>query len=981
MRGVAALGLSLVCALAAACRADSPRAATSSESSEVRTELTSILDSLYALADSLYFDEGAYQRAEAVFAQALQLARDRGSAREEADALTRLGLTAYRLGDYERARPVLEESLELKLEHHIDDQLVSSYNALGLLAYNENRFNDAVSRLTAAAAEAKRADDRYGYGLARGNLGIALLEIGEFTEARALLTEMHDVMEEVIALGLGPRPSSGPRNVGVALLNLGMLEVRIGKPAEGVDLLQRALDVFRRIPYATGESYALGHLGTAFLAVGDAARTFAVLDTALLRSREQGLRQDEASNLEILAEQYRAAGDHTRALELYDEAKLINEELGLTVETGTDLRGEAEIYRDLGDTDRSTSLVREALAVHRQAGARFEELFDLLLLVELLEERNQSQQSDGAMAEALELSADLDVRSTRVATALTEARLALGRESAQGALGALDRVATDLPSVGYAGEAEARLLRARALRLQGDLELAVVEGWAALAPVERVRDTFDSDLLRTSFTSDAGEVYTDLMSMLIDLGRFDEAFAVSDAARGRAVGERLALARGSEAASAEAELILRSMDRVVAQIDQVELLSEEGELLPRDFENERRLLESRLDSLRAVYESQATSHRMDGLAGSPTAERAQALADQVREALSSDQVLISYHVAESGPVRIFLVTPTEVQTFASPVEGESLASRVRLARDLISRRDDLDAGRHPVFTGLFDALLAPVLVETGLDGVRQLIVVPHGVLTYLPFAALRDPGSGRFLVEDVGLRVMPSGSLLPVLAERVPEFVGAGGSSFAPLPAELPGSVEEARAVATALRDGTAFLGAEATEAGLRQALARGAPVHVATHARMNGDNPLFTRVEMAPGTLIGSTDDGRLEVREVLGLNVRAPLVFLSGCETALGRAGATRYSPGEDLATLSGAFLRAGARNIVATLWPIADDGAAVFAARFYEHLNRESPVVALAAAQRDMIADPQYSAPYYWAAYQASGDDLFATEAQFP
>jgi tetratricopeptide (TPR) repeat protein len=119
---VAALGLSLVCALAAACRADSPRAATSSESSEVRTELTSILDSLYALADSLYFDEGAYQRAEAVFAQALQLARDRGSAREEADALTRLGLTAYRLGDYERARPVLEESLELKLEHHIDDQ-------------------------------------------------------------------------------------------------------------------------------------------------------------------------------------------------------------------------------------------------------------------------------------------------------------------------------------------------------------------------------------------------------------------------------------------------------------------------------------------------------------------------------------------------------------------------------------------------------------------------------------------------------------------------------------------------------------------------------------------------------------------------------------------------------------------------------------------------------------------------------------------
>ena len=59
------------------------------------------------------------------------------------------------------------------------------------------------------------------------------------------------------------------------------------------------------------------------------------------------------------------------------------------------------------------------------------------------------------------------------------------------------------------------------------------------------------------------------------------------------------------------------------------------------------------------------------------------------------------------------------------------------------------------------------------------------------------------------------------------------------------------------------------------------------------------------------------------------------------------------------------------MATLWPIADDGAAEFATRFYAHLAREAPPEALAAAQRELLAGGSRSAPYYWAAYQVSGD----------
>ena len=104
--------------------------------------------------------------------------------------------------------------------------------------------------------------------------------------------------------------------------------------------------------------------------------------------------------------------------------------------------------------------------------------------------------------------------------------------------------------------------------------------------------------------------------------------------------------------------------------------------------------------------------------------------------------------------------------------------------------------------------------------------------------------------------------------------------------------------------------------------------------------------------------------------MEVKSRLVYLSGCETALGAAAPTSSRSDEDYATLAQAFLFAGARNVVATLWRIDDRGASEFAARFYQALRSASPADALAQAQRALIHDARYSAPYYWAAYTVSG-----------
>jgi CHAT domain-containing protein len=169
------------------------------------------------------------------------------------------------------------------------------------------------------------------------------------------------------------------------------------------------------------------------------------------------------------------------------------------------------------------------------------------------------------------------------------------------------------------------------------------------------------------------------------------------------------------------------------------------------------------------------------------------------------------------------------------------------------------------------------------------------------------------------------------------------------------------------------LVGALATEHSLRDALAEASIVHVASHGFLNRRNPLFSRVELARPALATSstsTDDGRLDLHEVFGMNIQSRLVFLSGCETGLGTAWSTDFARGEDFATLAQAFLYSGARDVIATLWRLDDEAAAVFASRFYRNLKTMPPAEALAATQREVRRDARLKAPYNWAAYTLSG-----------
>jgi CHAT domain-containing protein len=882
--------------------------------------------------------------------------------------LTWLGLAAYRQGDYTRARQIGEQALAIKLRARHGDELSRSYNALGLVAWNEGRLGDATTLFEDAARTARVVDDQAALAKAVNNLALVQTELGNFAKARAGFLETRR----------SARRLNDARIEGGALTNLGMLDIQMGAPRTAIGSLHAARALYRSINYETGEQNVLGQLGTAYDALGEPRLAFAMLDSALELSRKEGLRQEEASNLELIAGLHRQAGDLQRALELYGRANDLNAKLGLRVEEGADLRSQAEIHTVLGRPDMALESASRALEIHRAAGARLDEFRDQLLLADLASARGDSPVAARHLRAGDRLAAALDARTARAELALAKA--AIGDRSGDGrlVLRVLARGAADLTDGDYGTAWQAAALRTRAYARLGKLDSAATAGREAVAAVERIRGNFGSAILRASYAGDKAQAYADLVDVLLRLGRISDAFEVADAGRSRALLEHLGAGdegdtgRPTVRALAENEALLRRIDTLVSRLNALEETPPEER--PATARAQVHALAADLTVQRSAYESALLRVSERDGAGSALLGNRRVFTREVQAALGPGEVLLQYFAAPRQLI-VFALTSAEIRTFTTTVTFEDLSRRVRLARDLLggpgAERRDLDL----VLRGLYTALVAPAEEAGMLRTASRLIIVPHSVLAYLPFAALQRQNDGRYLMESYALEHLPSAAALVVLRRTGNPRSGGtrveGGKAFAPFPERLPGSLREVRMVARMVPDAVVRSGDGASELRLRQALSEGGIVHVATHGIMNVRNPMFSRIELVPRRGDDPSDDGRLEVHELLGLKVAAPLVFLSGCETGVGAAWSTQFARGEDYATLAQAFLYAGTRTVVATLWRIRDDGAAAFSEEFYSRLRSQGPSEALAAAQRRLLHHSGYSAPYYWAGYQLSGD----------
>jgi len=930
------------------------------------------VDSLLRHADSVLVR--APDSSTAFFTRALERAGSSGDSTAVARSLTGLGQGARLTGNFAASRELGERGLALKLRLGMRADLFRSYNALGLLARDEGRLSDASALFAKGAAAAGAVNDSTALAKAAVNSGLTLIDLGDFDAARAALLRGRDVARAV----------SDTITLGRALNNLAALDITLGNPLPAIAGLAAARQLFRVVGDSVGEVNALGQVAVAYDALGEPQRAFAALDSALGMARRLGMRVEEADDLKLLADLYRDAGYYQHALDVYARASTMNESLGKPEERGNLLRDEAQVHFALGGMTRAHQRATEALRVHQAGRYRYAELADHLVLAELAQRDRRSTEAEEHLRSARALASSLGASVASARLALSEARVADQAGQPDRVLRVLDQSRGMLAQAGSGAFAEASALSARAYAQLGQLRAAVAAGRQAVSAAERVRRNYGSGELRTSYLSGRSAVYADLVVVLLRLGRTAEAFEVADAARGRGLLEHLATVRteartasGPARTLADAEVLLRRIDELMAKLQLRE------QTLPRertpDYNATTKELDDRLRQVRGEYEAlrarrvPADAAAMALIGGGPADARA------VQASLEPGEILLEYFVTPSR-LFIFAVTPAGLTSFTSDVTADELATRVRLARDLMASRAADDARTRRVLGALHTIVLRPVVAAGALRDVRRVIVVSHAVMTYLPLAALVDTATGRYVAQDYAVAHVPSAAALPVLraaASRDSRTARVSAEVFAPFPDALPATAAEARSFRASVPGAVAHVGTSATEGRLRGALSSGAVVHVATHGVMNARNPLFSRLELAAADGAGgggSTDDnGRLEVHELLELRFRSPLIFLSGCETGLGASWSTQFETGQDYTTVAQALLFAGARNVVATLWRIDDEGAAELARRFYSARKSLGAPEALAQAQREMIADPRWRSPYLWAAYQVSGGGI--------
>jgi len=201
-----------------------------------------------------------------------------------------------------------------------------------------------------------------------------------------------------------------------------------------------------------------------------------------------------------------------------------------------------------------------------------------------------------------------------------------------------------------------------------------------------------------------------------------------------------------------------------------------------------------------------------------------------------------------------------------------------------------------------------------------------------------------------------------------PRSSGERLAALAPSVSNLQFTSGEVRAVGTAFGPhATVIVGSKATETWFKHMAGDYDVIHFATHGFFNRANPLFSGVQLEPDT----QNDGRLQVYEILGLHLRAQLVTLSACETALGSGYFTEIPAGDEFVGLTRAFLSAGASTVVASLWEVNDNSTARLMQSFYRKVSKDSPSVSLAIAQRSMLnGDKDHRNPYYWSAFVVVG-----------
>lgn len=792
---------------------------------------------------------------------------------------------------------------------------------------NLSKLERLQGRSDAALGDATKASKLAAMvGDPRRQLGIQE-EIGAIYLTQGALEPAYNAYETALSL-LNTAPD--PRLQGYIWSDMGVLYTLMGDPDRATDALEQATAIWKTNPNPAGELNTLDDYGD------------------LMLERNQPAK----------AQDYYARGLELAQKSSIDRARIFF------------LRGIGKSYLQQGDTARAEKNLQGALTLAHEVNEGDSIAETLCLLGDAAWQRH-----DFALAER-------EYRQCRQASVDTHDSYTEIRSE-----GGLARVALQ----------------------SGELESAQSHCETALGKIEAVREHLQTEDLKTLYFASL-HAYYDLDIQI--LARLDDAhpnegyrwqsFLIAERARARTLLDQVAATNG-ELKTAASEPLLAQYEDVERRLRRFEAAA--ARLRGRHESHASNAIQAAIARL-TVSEHQLHQEILAaGNADSSSAPSHPLTVEALENALpdrhatlveywSGEKASYAWSITRAG-IRSFRLSP------AAELNRQCLAFRKALLAPVSSYPNRTAEQRAAMRLTQEEELrklgkqLSRNLLPRGMVAPRTstVFLVADGPIQSVPFAALSDglkaaPRDTVFLNEPSatifsileGRSITPHPMRLAIFApdatapssrerQTLSALQSSGRNHSEEFPS-LPFAGDEAMMIRATMGTGATqlFSGAAINQATLQNLDWNKFSIgHFAMHAILNEEFAELSGLTLnrEKGSTAGRGDF--LWYGDVCHLHAKLDLVVLSACNTALGER-----VPGEGLRGLTQAFFTAGSQRVLGTLWEVDDQATGEWMRQFYQSLKRtQSPATALHDAQRAMAAEPQWSAPYYWAGFVLAGD----------
>jgi CHAT domain-containing protein len=861
---------------------------------------------------------GDNQKAVKFHQQSLETFREMGNKTEEARTLIASIQPLILLGEYDEAFEAAENAKNILRVLGDEQRLAHAEINVGNIYHRQDRFEEGLACYERAYDALLPLRDSEGLAVALYNMSVCLITMNDFPRALATYQRARAMCAQHGMTLL----------VTQADYNIAYLYYLRGEYSRAIEMLRATREACEK----NGDAYVMAlcylDLSEIYLELNLSAEARETAHEGYLRFQKLGMGYEEAKCQANEAMAYRQLGKPIRALELFAEAR------------PKFVRQKNLVWPWLIDLYQAVVLHDEGrLFEARRLCVRATEFFDTSFL-------------PGKAVLCHLLLARIAFRT---------GDLAAGKKEC---VRALERLANlEAPVLRY----QAEFLMGQAQQTSGDPGGAYASYQRARGALETLRSSLHGEELKIAFMKNRLEVYECLVEICLarshDAKALEESFGYIELAKSRSLAELLVQhGHGLPTLDSGQSELVRRVREMREELNwyyrriEVEQLRGEDTSPDRIAKLQKEALDHENDLLRAFRElpSQRTDQEMGLLPGNRSLKA-------IRVCLPNDAALVEYFsikdqfvaaIVTRDNLEIIPVTPvSRVVNLLRMLHFQ--ISKFHLDKDYVQTfGKTLLAASQAHLHQLYEEVLAPI---RGRLRAKHLVIVPHGILHYLPFHALFD--GVQYVIDAFTISYSPSASIF-ALCEQKPALP-RGSSLVLGIPdARAPLILDEVRAVARILPDAELAVGPEANEQKLREAGSHSRLIHIATHGNFRQDNPMFSGIRLG---------GAYLNLYDLYQLKLDAELVTLSGCST-----GMNTVSPGDELLGLARGLLYAGAQSLLLTLWDVHDRSTTDFMTHFYRRFDAgASKPLALQGAMQDVRE--HYPHPYYWAPFTLIGKAL--------